>query len=154
MNLKIEPPSPSLGKASLRWLAPYYNYKLFVEIWQVHISWIKTISKHKQLHLPVDLGWTVCDMMPSSPPTWELVIYPENMDIMGCICLAAYKGEISFCLCNLFIDSPVIRITFWLNVYATIKLFSFSSPSMEKLLAWQEILFWILFPHPLFPRTA
>ena len=33
------------------------------------------------------------------------------------------KGEMSFCLCNLLSRLPLIRITFWFNVYAIMKLF-------------------------------
>lgn len=72
-------------------------------------------------------------MVLASHLTWGLVIvYLENKDVWGCICLATEEGEISFCLLQPLSVFPVLYITFWFNMYAVMKAFSFSTTSVEK----------------------
>lgn len=81
-------------------------------------------------------------MVLSSPLTGGLVIvYLDNMHIMGCICLAMKEGEISCSLCHLFSRLPVTYITFWFNAYSTIKLFSFSTTFVERFIGLGDFVF-------------
>lgn len=50
------------------------------------------------------------------------------------------KGWGSFCLCRM------MRLTFWLNAYAVINLFSFSTTFMERISVFQEDLSLIILP--------
>ena len=65
------------------------------------------------------------------PLTWELVIIWElvgnRLYLLGCI-----NGQGFFLFFQTVSGLPVMSITFWLDVWSIIKLFSFSSTFMEK----------------------
>lgn len=67
-------------------------------------------------------------MMLSSPPACRLVIiYLENIYVMGCIYLAIKRVRDFFLSSPSSSRLPVLHITFWFHTYSIIELFSFST---------------------------
>lgn len=64
------------------------------------------------------------------------------MYVMGLIYLTIEKGEIPSCLCRL----PVIYITFWINVYSIIKVFSFPIIFVEGISLLGDFVFSYISP--------
>lgn len=55
-----------------------------------------------------------------------LTVYLENMYGMRCMCLAIWRGKDFFLSLQSLRRLPIMCIVFWFNVYAIIKVFSFS----------------------------
>lgn len=72
-----------------------------------------------------------------SPLNLELVIVSlENMYGMGCICFAIWKGEMSSCLCHLFVDS------LWHTTHSGLMLMQWSNYFLSLLPLWRDFLDW------------
>lgn len=54
-----------------------------------------------------------------------MIIYLENVCMVGCIYLATEKGELSPLLGSLFRGLLAMLIPFWFNCYSIMKLFFF-----------------------------
>lgn len=84
--------------------------------------WIKAVCKHRwPPWLPGRCA--VCDTWNCEVllfEGWSLFI---SMYGMGCVCLATWKGELSFCLCYLLGGLLVMCIRFWFSAHSIIKFF-------------------------------
>lgn len=79
-------------------------------------------------------------MVLSRPLTWEsVIVYPENMYVMGCICVLGYiRGCDSFLPLHSVSGMPVICGTLCLNAYSIIKVFSCSPTFVKRILGLGE----------------
>lgn len=94
---------------------------------------MKSVSYNKWFYqLPSKFGMSYIHVTDGSVKTsyWGLVIVCFKNLYAGCVCLAIWKGNLSFCLNNSGLR--VLYNTFWLDTYSIIKLFSFFFSTFMK----------------------